>query len=525
VTTVSTLDFLRDVVKEHVDRLEDSALTVFPCVHDDANTDDDAALFTAAIRRAGGIYVRCSPDLDNWRVPAPLNEQMARHLESFCAQRNTPVKIREVDGDVRVTVHGSDALTAASATLGQVLALLCSAHLSNNAFVVYSYPLDGLDESRAALLWEAGRSIKNFPTDRLQTLVFVACGNVSVMNHCNPLEGAARLVVRSGELIRRQARHSPDMRTGRILRSLDKPVVLFLGAGASASSNVPQGDTLRDVAISNLTGVTIASPDLLQSFRQYLEDNPSRYMTDERLLTRYQFERSLTLERVLREEFHALGGRSRRESTTVKRMTADCNRALERVPPGRAGIWELAQLVPRLILATVNFDELIETDMPASHHVVASVAEFAAAGDLVTARVRGETEVVPILKVHGTIADPDTLVADIDETTRGLPAAIETVLDLIVSDAGPVTWAWIGCSMRDVDLRQWLRRKDGVNQLEEFWIDPLPPRSLADYVQEVRERQWAVPGQSLFERQVTESSDVFLPALLERAKILRGSET
>ncbi|KQP84571.1 SIR2 family protein [Aeromicrobium sp. Leaf291] len=519
MTTVSTLQLLQEVIREHDEKLDDAGLAVIPCVHDDADTEDDAELFGAAIRRAGGVYVRCSPEVTEWSFPGPLNEPMARHLESLCGARNVHVEIFEQEGKVEVLVEGSDELTASALTLAQVLALLSSSLLATE-FVVYSYTLDGLDEARAAVLWDAGWSAQHFAPAQLKTLAFVACGWVDVMRHCNPAEGAARLVVQGSDVIRRQLRRTPDMRTARILRSLDDPIVLFMGAGASASARIPQGNALRDSAISHLTGAAIGSTDLIMSFREYLVDHPARFMVDERDLSREQFERGLTLERVLREEFHTLSGRPRADSETVKSMTRYCSAALDRVPPGREAIWELASILPRLIVATVNFDELIESGMAATNKVAASVSDFADAVDLVGERVHGETSTLPILKVHGSIADAETLVADIETTSAGLLEPIRNVLDRIVSEAGRITWVWIGCSMRDIDLRQWLWQQR-ADQIEEYWVDPLPPRSVLDYANKVdRTQQWAVMGQTLADRQVTESSDVFLPALLERARWL-----
>jgi hypothetical protein len=307
-----------------------------------------------------------------------------------------------------------------------------------------------------------------------------------------------------------------------LLSSVDDPVVLFLGAGASASARIPQGDWLRNAAISHLTSHSEGSEHLIATFRQYLEDQPHRYLPGERDLTLQQFEQTLTLERVLREEFHKLGGRPRGDSQTVRDISRYCAQALDRNPPGRSAIWKLAELLPRLVVATVNFDELVETGMSAERLVVASEADFAEARDLISRRVQGAESRVPILKVHGTIADPDTMVADIETTRRGLPVAIEQALDAAVPDDQTITWVWIGCSMRDVDLRHWLQRHT-ADRLREFWVDPLPPPSVAEYANEVRAKEWAKMGHTLADRQITESSDVFLPALLRYVEELAAS--
>ena len=384
--------------------------------------------------------------------------------------------------------RGTRIQLGAEATLARVVEFLCSGSLSSS-LVGYSYSTDELDERHAALLWDLASEVTLFAPEALETLVVVACGWVQVSRHCDSIANAVRFVVRDDELIRRQPRRAPDTRVNKVLQSADEPIVLFLGAGASASSKIPQGNSLRDQAIATLTSTSGSSEDLVQAFRQYLEDRPLRYMVGERDLTDTQFARSLTLERVLREEFHEVAGRPRAEAATIRSLVRSCGDALHWMPPGRQALHELMAALPRLVVATVNFDELIEDKFALPHQIVASASEFASSQDLVADRLRGATDVVPILKVHGTIAQPDTIVADIDSTTRGLPRSIEGLLDVITATCTRVTWVWVGCSMRDLDLRAWLRRQRS-NALTEYWVDPLPPASVMDYVREVRAAEW-----------------------------------
>jgi hypothetical protein len=442
---------------------------------------------------------------------------LARQLEALAHTRGIDVEISEVDSRIVVTVDGSSELTGGAAILGQVFSLL-SGSLSSG-LVVYSYTLAELDEARAALIWEAATAVASFPPPELKTLAPIASGAVDVERHCNVREGAVRLVVRNDELIRRQARRDPDARANRVLLSVDDPIVLFLGAGASASARIPQGNWLRDVSLANLTGLPNTSDELVAAFWQYLEDRPTRFLVDEATQTLEQFERGLTLERALREEFHQLSGRPRSEAPTVGLIADYCARALDRNPRGREAIHELAAVLPRLIIGTVNFDQLIESDMTIAHEVFASIEDFARAPDLIAARLRGESDVVPVMKVHGTIEAPDTIVADIDKTSRGLPREVVEALNAIVDNVERVTWVWVGCSMRDLDLRQWLGSVQ-ASKVVEYWVDPLPPKSVADYAWALRRIEWATSGEQLEDRQITESSDIFLPLLRERAREL-----
>lgn len=520
-----TLELLRCVIDEHERQMDHSELAVIRCLHDSADTDEDAALIAAAMQRAGGRYFRCHIDAAPVDHPGPLNTALARQLEQRARLRGIDLAITATRDGVQVTIGGSTKPTGAAALVAQVFAMLCSQSMDAE-LVAYSYTLAELDEPSAALLWEAASAVAQFHVEPLQTLVPIACGPVDVAKHCDPREDTVRFAIRGEDLVRRQPRREPDARVNRILLDIKDPVVLFLGAGASASAHIPQGNRLRDMSIAALTGLKETSGDLVQAFRRHLEANPGRYLSGEQQLTPTQFEAALTLERVLREEFQQLSGRPRADAPTVKRLTTICAEALHREPPGRQAIRDLAALLPRLIIATVNFDELIEDGMPVPCAVVASSDDFAAvhASGLVTSRIASGGSTLPVLKVHGTISRPDTLVADIETTTRGLAKPIADVLTQVVASAGQLTWVWIGCSMRDLDLRQWLKSTTAASMIE-YWVDPLPAPSVAEYAKEVRRREWALDDQTLQDRQITESADVFLPLLVERARTLVGGST
>lgn len=520
----ATLDLLRSIVVDHENRHAQSAPVVVHCVHESADTVEDAVVFGSVIRRAGGSYFRCHPEVPNPSFRGPLCQPMAAQASKLAAQRGIELSIDETDGSVVTNVQGATDTSDSAAILSQVVSLLCSSEIDSE-LSVFSYPTSELDEARASLIWELAAAVPLLRSGAPQTLVPIALGWVDVVRHCNPIADSVRYVVRGGELVRRQPRRLPDTRLNRILMDVDEPIVLFLGAGASASAHIPQGNALRDAAISYLTGAQVSSDELLPSFRQYLEDHPQRFLVGEQAMGREQFDANLTLERVLREEFHELSGRSRAEAHTVKALAKLCSGALQWDPPGRRALRDLVALLPRLVVAMVNFDQLVEDGLATEHEVIASVDDFDVSQALLAERMSGQPTVLPILKVHGTIDRPETLVADIDATTMGLPRTVEAALDTIISTAGRVTWVWVGCSMRDVDMRQWLRRQDASN-ITEFWVDPLPPRSVLEYAQERRLAQWASDEQTLADRQITESSDVFLPLLLERAReLIRSSSS
>jgi hypothetical protein len=518
---VALLDLARKIILEHQRDEDSDRVLVVPAIHDAIDLDHEA--LEGVIVRYGGVYIRCDDSApEPVKARGPINDAIAHNLKELCAARNMPIDIDERDGHVVVTAKAFGEPTGSLPMVLRVLAVLASAEL-DVPLAVLSYPLQGLDEVRAALLWEATLTLNYFPPGQLRTFVPIAAGNVDVPTHCDRQEGAVRLVVRDGYLIERGTPRLLSDSLQMILGNLEQPLVLFLGAGASASSNIPQGNRLRDQALASLTQRAVGSVELVPAFRRWLTDH-ERWMTEEQVLPREIFERNLTLERVLREEFYALSGRPRTNSVTVQRMMRYCAAALDRQPEGRKALWALATLLPRLVIATVNFDQQIELGMSAEHVVVVTRKDFVKYRELVVSRLRGEGSPVPILKLHGSIDEVDSLVADINSTSRGLPSEMATTLDVILKTTGYLSWVWVGCSMRDADIGTWLAGKSGKDDLQEWWVDPLPPKSVQAYAAEKRRTaEWAAMDQSLRDRQITETSDRFFRALVTYGERLRDA--
>lgn len=522
MSDLALLDFASRVIRLHYETNEDGSTEVIPVVHDSIEMDHDALGAIAA--RYGGRYIRCDDSAPEDNEPiGPINQAMAQYLSQLCADRNMPIRFVEENHQIVALAEAYGEPTGSLPMVLRVLAFLASAALEA-PLVILSYSLSRLDEARAALLWEATLAPGIFGLPQLRTFVPIAGGEVDIPAHCNRQEGAVRLVVRDGELIERGPSRALADSLRMMLPDVSQPIVLFLGAGASASSNMPQGNRFRDLALASLTNRDVGSTGLVQALRQWLSDH-DRWMADERELPLEMFERNLTLERVLREEFYALSGRDLSNSFTLQRMSRDCARALDRQPPGRQALWRLAELLPRLLIITVNFDQQVEIGMSAENLVVVGKDDFAKYRDLVVARLNGRSTPIPILKLHGTIDKFESLVGNIDITSRGLPAEITHMLDSVVSSVGYVPWVWIGCSMRDADVGSWLATKSGKTQLLEFWVDPLPPKSVYEYAKRWRFRDWAEMDQSLKDRQITEVADRFLSALVDHVVARRGERS
>lgn len=507
------LELLDLVLAEH--DLDRTGARVVPCMHEDLDADKD--FLTAAAARFDGVLYDLDADADNWEDPAgPLQDNRAAFLTGMAASipgaLPAALVIEEIDGRVvaRIEGHPGPAETSLLPIL-RAAAVIASADYDAVDITWFCADIDTADAARATLLWAL---LTANPTDLKiagpKTIVPMLGRRIDPsIDYLR--EPPVRLIARWDRVLRR----SPTIMNVamREIAYHGGPLVLFLGAGASATAGISMGNVYRDRALQELLGDTHATgaDDLADRFFDYLHDQ-RRFLPGEG--NRAAFAQGLTLERVLRETFFELGAKPRTTSATVQELIEECEAALGFMRPGRQAIHALAQsLKGRLVIITVNFDELIETDMTAEHLVCAAPADFEDALDRVRGYLRGEDEPVPILKLHGTISDPGSLIGSIDDTAAGLRDEVRHVLDAILSFAEPMTWVWVGCSMRDRDVNAWLGGL-GRRALDEWWVDPFPGASLDEFVENHRRAGWqAAGGRQLTDRLVIDSADNFLRLL------------
>ena len=495
-----------------LDRLVSRTATfeVIPICDDELQLD--LALFQAYVERREGLFIY----VDHTTASATGNLCSTRGPLLQAYARNSGLICTLADDGTHVSATLDGRVSPSDRVCLAVLERLASSQLDAYEIIFLGYPTAKLDEARQALLWNLCTEVMPAaPPPRAR--VFIPAAGVSVVpdNHCcgsNPV----RLAISTGRSIQRQAPAHQKVTLDVILRRLDEPLVLFLGAGASASAKLPLGNRVRDEALRTLRSGYPGDP--IDGLRELL-DQHDRWRTGEQSMQREVFASHLTLERVLREEFFTRLGEDRAESPTVKYLDAACRSALQRSPPGRAALHELCSLLPRLVVATVNFDRQIEEGISVDHEVIATPRAFEAHGELIGRRLSGESaDRIPILKLHGTIDQPDTMIASVDDTTAGFTEPVSRALDTLFQGTLPRHWVWIGCSMRDVDMTAYIRQRTFA-QITEWWVDPLPADSLTAWVQEHRWPTWPA-GVKLEQRLITERADDFLVALLARARSL-----
>ena len=513
--TLQLFESLLDAADRHAP--ED--VLVLPVVHDAIGPEE--TLLGALCEAFDGTYVSSGDRGEG--AAGPLNEPLARVVQATFGRIRYPMTIEQRGDAVIASLDDHANPEGGLATALRAVELLVSDEI-NRPLCVLSYPLAGLDEAVAAALWEiCGLAIRTNAPSELRIFVPLADGDVDVDRHCVP-NNPVRFAVQRDRLVRRGDARALDDAIRTLLLRPDQALVLFLGAGASVSANLRLGDAIRDEALTALVGQHATVGQRLQAFREYL-DQKDRWRSGEKDLPMRQFASQVTLERVLLEAFHTLGGRDRQLLPVIERLETECAQALMRLPPGRKALRHLAEKLPKLIIVSINFDRLIEDGMAVKHEVLITPEDFEQHRDLVVARVKGETDVLPILKLHGSIEDASTLVADIATTERGLHPKTAATLDaMLAANDGPLTWTWIGCSMRDADLAAWLRSHDSAD-LYELWVDPLPGESLLRYAKDVRQREWASMDQTLDDRLVTEKADVFLRRLDEYVDRLIAART
>lgn len=508
-----TLKLLTHLLEEH-EAASDGPHRI-ACIHQDV--DADVPLLKAGIERYGGQLYDLSADDDDWNdPPAPRDAHRADIvlgvLSTVANALPGAVTINEQRGRIIAGIDGQPDAAATSASLRTVLravAIVASDALARSEISILIAGIQDADPSRRELLWRLmtiSPEVLNL-TDK-RTIVAVLSGP---LDPAIDFRRSANIdyVAREDRILRRS-----QWRTDQALRTFSShngPVVLFLGAGASASADISLGDVYRDIALQELLGADVADNQLADQFFEYVHAM-DRFIGDERG-SRAEFVRTLTLERVLRETFHELGDRPRGHTKIVQTITSECERALNHKTEGHAAIHDLIQARTRpIVIMTVNFDQLIEIGVEDHIQVLSTPEEFAAASDSIAAYVSGDlNQPVPVFKLHGSIEDPATLVASIDTTAAGLHDDVRTALNLVI-DGRHVPWIWLGCSMRDRDMNAWLSGI-GNDQLDEWWVDPFPGKSLDAFFADHRQAAWDQASRTLQSRLIVDSSDNFLHRL------------
>jgi hypothetical protein len=498
--TLTVLDLVCRLIEEAA-RGDPGGPTIVTAVVEDL--DRHHKLIEQAVRHAEGAYVDAADAADGVLAGPDMPELERVVRASFT--RPGPVSVARV-GDQMVASIGGAPASAASASVRETLGIAASlfdAQLQGRSLVAISYRETNLDPFAADEAWGFfSRQLRGIPIGTITSiLILVNTPRARYRRFCTP-EVSLRYRLEGQRLSERKP-WSVDEGNIRRLRSEARGngVVLFLGAGFSQSSSLPFGNDLRDEAARSLLGSAEARPEELAALLFDRLNSEGRLSPAERALTRPDFARQLTLERVLQEE---LARTPPSDSPTLRYLADRDAQAVASPARGPLAVHELIRGGAKIVVVTVNFDHLVEAGLP-SFRVFAADDEFTEATEHVRQYMSGADGRVPILKIHGTIERPETVVATVNAIAAGLSAAKRSALTELA--ALDLPWIYVGYSLRDPDVRTVLQSREFQDR-PEWWVSPFPVLAVEQFNRDFRPNH--DPRRGTF---ITQGSDAFFESL------------
>lgn len=266
------------------------------------------------------------------------------------------------------------------------------------------------------------------------------------------------------------------------------PFVLFLGAGASAGSDpksggiLPLGDDLKKIAIR--IGV-LRKPELKNATLEELEEKFKDWLCSSRKLisaigeTRENV--TVTLERVLREELSLVHPSN---SNTLKTLRDLCDKA--QPPIGYTDVKRIIEMSYHPIVITTNYDLMLERVLKDSV-IYRRRTDFTGKEADLLSYLRGEKKDIPILKIHGSLDDPDSILQSV-KSTHKLPGEISELMHSIYSGeinkqigGTAIQTFFAGYSLRDQDVRDFFSYHEISKNMKPYVVNPSPSPETVDF--------------------------------------------
>ena len=511
----------RLVLNDHRRRDLGSSLSVLPvvCV-DQPLGGPTTALLEAAIRAEAGGPVVADAIADGVRGQL---DGLAKAVESLQGPDDSAgLHLSLSGGDGKVKAEFSDAGSSSWSPgqrnlAGGILAAFDD-RVRRSELALVSYDENALDGAAADALWQFYcLHLPEHELGRLRTVVLV-CHTATLVpsRHCQKYNSARFLV--TGDRVDRRRSWNVDKQDIRLrAEEASTPVVLFLAAGFSSSSQVKNrdllmGNELRDIALKRLIGDFGGEPDAATRFRAYCE-NRGELLAGESTMSDSEFQQGLTLERVLQVE---LNETTDELGTTLAMFREEAEEASD--TPGEClnVLAELLEGGSRLILVTVNFDELIERRCDGLVETFTVEEDFESAPDFIRDYIGGASTPAPLLKLHGTLSEPKSIVATVASIAKGLPTVKADALNCLRgSDSEPLLWFYVGASMRDRDIVRHISDPKFAERTREWWVAPGRDRSVEKFIRDVRGPVWRKMGMDLGPEAkcITTTADIFMGEL------------
>jgi hypothetical protein len=550
--TAQVLEFLAEVLHE-AERASPRAggVDVIPVIVDDfarlrplvAEVFRSAGLpFLIADQFADGLDLR-----GRGTPPDPALRRLVEAIELDPEGTGTPRRLVVAADDDTLTVRvGTDGPPMNPGDRNQIglLSALLDPSMRGHRLAALAYDETAMAADAADRVWnllldDVPRAPGGLPRT---LLVVVSAPELDYDRHCRAGAGARWALLRGAVWWRRRAQS--DETSVAVLADGDDPLVVVLGAGASLSSpGMLSGDQLRNKALARQV------PDLAtrgESVDAQARELFRRLGQDRRLMQadlrgdpsthEDEFVRTLTLERVLREEVHTLApgevSRTLAEFDEIQRgAMADPGAAVVQVR-------RLLTLRARLVLLTVNFDQLVDdgavvlspTDLdpydtappgpadPPTVRLFVTEEDFEAFPAYYSKYCR-DGGAVPLVKLHGTVDRPETVRANVDVILPGLGENAAELLRSLLGRAGPggtaTKWTYVGCSMRDPDINAVIATRSFAVGTFERWVAPMADPHVEAFARQVRSPAWKEAGlpTELVERIITQTADTFMTQL------------
>lgn len=507
----AVLELLSRLERRHASG-EQKALDVVLVLTDSLN--EWLPLLTAGVDAVGGVVQLASEDTASGVVGVLDKELEARitAVLSVPVATGAPLKIvfREEGGLVSALLDGvaADVASPGLLTVGAAASILFSADLRTHEAAAIGYSEAGLDPDLAEGLWRLHSDhLADSRFGELRTLiVLVENSRTDPGRHCGRGNSAAFRLSQLG-LERRKPWGTDRADIHALLTpAQDQPIVLFLGAGFSASSGLPVGDELRNRALRRFMAADALAPyeSVAADFFRYVDAN-ERLLAREHDIPIEAFVRSLTLERVLREEEWRVG--EKQHLPTIAEFTEEANAAASKRGRAPVALDRLIAASPlKVILVTVNFDEMIEAGGGVKAFVTDD--EFRSFPDYLE-RFLSRPEPVPLLKLHGTISSPESILATVESIGEGLSPAKSEALRALLRGDQPHRWVYVGYSMRDPDVADVLGLREFREALDESWVAPFPIQTAQEFAEQHRD----LKDRSFWNRSITTTADNFFEEL------------
>jgi hypothetical protein len=515
--TQAVLQLVAEVLNEHAGQA--AGLRIVPVLVEDHRVHLD--LLKAAFRHADGVLL----DADEARVANGVDDPTLAGIV------NQVVRLPGSSGDIELRmVRGAnggfsaeligatdDATNPAFRTVCGVVNALFDDSLRSKSLAAVAYDETTLGADVKQVLWSLMTSqLEPLALGQVNTLVvLVGVSRADYSRHCSGAV-SARFLLDGAGLRRRPTWQTDQLAIRRSLSRLDGHAMLFLGAGFSASSDLPLGNELRDYSLSGLVDDIGSYPERAERLRQLVADHERWLDDEERLLSAEAFASRLTLERVLREERRLRPPPA--TMPTLEYFAGENARARDRRGPAVRSLGELLnapERLPRLVIVTVNFDTLVESVASDAVRVFATDEEFQSCPAYLAQYLTSGGR-IPLLKLHGTIERPESIVASVDQTMAGLAPGRRAALEY-VRDFGtpPVPVIYVGYSMRDLDLRPMLAEHAFARGFDETWVSPFPDPAVYSFCREWRKTSWeTAPARGLQERQIGQTADAYFDELV-----------